>query len=213
MRKIHGGDIYAFDKKMIDFSANINPLGISKKVISDIKENIFQIVNYPDIECKKLRAAISQKEKVNENFIVCGNGAGELIFNIVSAILPKKVLIISPTFAEYENACNTIFAEKIYYKLSEQNQFDVLSDILDYINKDIDMIFICNPNNPTGRIIEKNLIIDIIKKAKDNNCFDVVDECFLDFVNGFEKYSVVDFTSTYENLFVLKAFTKMYAMG
>ncbi len=213
MKKIHGGDIYRYDRNMIDFSANINPLGLSKKIKNAIIQNIDSVINYPDIECSELISSIATFENVKEENIVCGNGAGDIIFNIVLALKPKKALIVQPTFAEYENALNSIECEKEFYFLQEEKEFQISSDLLDYINPDVDMIFVCNPNNPTGKCIKKDFVLEIIKKARVCNAFLVIDECFMDFVENFEKYSTIEYIYEYQNFMILKAFTKMYAIA
>ena len=104
MEKVHGGDIYSYDTEMIDFSANINPLGMAENIKKHIIETLDYAEKYPDTEYKKLRTAIAEVENVDCQNIICGNGAAELIFNIVSAVTPQKAVLISPTFAEYEKA-------------------------------------------------------------------------------------------------------------
>ena len=212
MKRAHGGDIYSFSKNIIDFSSNINPLGIKREIISEIKNSIYDICVYPDIKCNELRYAISRKEGVDSDFIICGNGAAELIFNIVLAVKPKTALFTAPTFSEYEHAVDIFSAKKKYYTLKERNSFDIREDIIDYIDSDTDIVFICNPNNPTGRRIKKELILKILNRCEEVNTFVVIDECFMDFVYNGEKYSSIDFINDYDNFIILKAFTKMYAL-
>ncbi len=212
MKKLHGGDIYSLDKKVVDFSSNINPLGIPQEIILEIKNNIYNIQVYPDSECRELRYVISEKEGVDTDFIICGNGAAELIFNIVLALKPRNVLFTAPTFSEYERAVDIFSAGKKYYILKEENNFDIHEDIIDYIDDDTDIVFICNPNNPTGRCAEKETILKIIEKCGKVNAVLVVDECFMDFVYNYEKYHAVDYINDYDNLIIIKAFTKMYAI-
>lgn len=212
MKKIHGGDIYSYDNEVIDFSSNINPLGVSENISEAIKNSIPDIIHYPDIECRELRKKIAENENIKYENIICGNGAAEIIYNIVQCIKPKKVLFTAPTFMEYEKASDTVNAEKTYYYLKEENNFDIYDDISDYIDNTVDMVFICNPNNPTGRCTERESIIRIIEKSRESNAFVVIDECFMDFVNYNEKYSVKDIVDTYDNIIVLKAFTKLYAI-
>jgi len=212
LKNPHGGDIYSFGENVIDFSSNINPLGITEEIISAVRNNIYNISVYPDIECNELRYAISEKECVDRDFIVCGNGAAELIYNIVFAIKPKNALFIAPTFSEYERAFDIFSSEKKYYILKEENNFDIGEDIIDYIYADTDIVFICNPNNPTGRCTEKGLILKILDKCEKVNAVAVIDECFMDFVYDFKRYSAVDYINYYDNFIILKAFTKMYSL-
>ena len=212
MTKIHGGDIYSLGKKVIDFSSNINPLGINDEIISALKKGIYNIKFYPDVECGELRNVISQKESIDKKYIICGNGAAELIYNIVLAIMPKKALFTAPSFFEYERAVNIIQGEKKYYFLKYENDFDIFENILDYIDNSIDMVFICNPNNPTGRCVKKVIILKVIEKCEKNSIFAVIDECFMDFVDNREKYSALEYLDEYRNFMILKSFTKVYAI-
>ncbi len=204
----HGGDIYSHSNNILDFSVNINPLGLSERVLKAGENALMLASCYPDTKCRELRAALAKVHNLNEDNIICGNGAGEIIFNIVFALKPKRVLILSPTFAEYERAARAIGAEIVYYSLREENNFTVENDILKII-RNVDMIFICNPNNPTGVCIENKLIEQILNNT---GVYVLADECFMDVVEDNQNYSVLHLVEKYNKLFVLKAFTKLYAM-
>lgn len=215
----HGADIYTaarefnIDKnEIIDFSSNINPLGIPKNVKKSMIYAIRYTNRYPDINSRELIEAISINENVDKNYIFCSNGAAEAIFRIVLTIKPKCGLVASPTFSEYEKALKSVNASVEYYNLLESNNFKISESILDEINPKIDIMFICNPNNPTGQIICKDLIESIVLKCEKNNVFVVIDECFLDFVEYKEKYTAINLVNKYKNLIILKAFTKIYAI-
>lgn len=212
MKRIHGGDIYSYNEDITDFSSNINPLGLARGIADAVRDSICNIVRYPDVECESLRKAIALKENTDYENIICGNGATEIIFNITQAMAPKRVVFTAPTFMEYEAAADTVNAEKIFYFLKEENQFEIDLDITRLIDKNTDMVFICNPNNPTGKCIYLNKIIKIIEVCKTNNAFVVIDECFMDFADNMKKYSAVELINDYDNILILKAFTKLYAM-
>ncbi len=201
MKNIHGGDIYGYNN-IIDFSSNINPLGVSERVKRAVREGISHIDKYPDTECTLLREKIAEKEGVSPCNIVCGNGAVEIIFNITLAVKPKRVLLIAPSFAEYERAVDSVGAEKIFYTLGED--FRVKEDILS-LSDNIDMCFICSPNNPTGLSVKEDILNKTIKKAEENNFILVLDSCFLDF-----RENNPNFKSN--RLFTIKSLTKMYAI-
>ncbi len=213
MIKKHGGDIYSYKEKILDFSTNINPLGVHPKVVEAARAALSEVENYPDTECRRLRAELSKKHEVPAEHIVCGNGAAEIIFNVVLAKKPKKVLLVSPTFSEYEQAIDVIGAEKKYYDLSPEDGFRIKEEILNSIDSTVDMLFICNPNNPTGRLVDRDLLVKIADKCTENGAFLVVDECFLDFTDGYDNASLIPCLQKYEHsLMVLRAFTKMYAI-
>jgi threonine-phosphate decarboxylase len=199
----------AYDK-IIDFSANINPLGMPKSVKKAIIENLNEAEKYPDITYYELKSEISRFEKITSNNLLLGNGAAEVLFNVVRGINPTNSLILAPTFSEYEEAVKAINGNINYYKLKEENQFHIQEDILNYINKDLNLLFICNPNNPTGVITEKELLFRLLEKAEKNNVFVVIDESFLDFIN--EDLSMIKYIIEYENLIIIKSLTKFFAL-
>lgn len=207
----HGGDIYRNIVKL-DFSSNINLMGIPEGVLQAAKRGVELSCNYPDTECNELRDAISINAGIPKEMIVCGNGAAELIFSLVIARKPKKALLLSPTFHEYEQALQSVDCKISYYQLLEENGFQLQSDFIKEVNGDIDIVFLCNPNNPTGVFIEKSLMKNILQKCEESNCFLVVDECFLDFVPDGKDCTLKELCKESKNLFVLKAFTKLYAM-
>ena len=141
-----------------------------------------------------------------------GNGAAEVIFNLVRAINPKKALLLAPTFGEYEEALLSINSKVEYYMLKEGNNWDINIDILEKINKQTDMIFICNPNNPTGKLTDRNFILKVLEKAKNYDCVVAIDESFLDFVKDNENYTLINYIEDYKNLFIIKSLTKFFAM-
>lgn len=199
----HGGDIYRNNIRL-DFSSNINPFGIPDTAKEAVLCSFDKMARYADTEYENLRRKIAEHENVDFENVLCGNGASELIFAVVRAFMPKKALLISPSFSEYERALSGVGCDIEYFALSEENGFELMDDFLDFA-EDIDMLFICNPNNPTGTLTDKGLMDKILEKCKKNNITAVIDECFMDFVT--DGYSVRD------SAVVIKAFTKIYAMA
>ncbi|WP_160687820.1 threonine-phosphate decarboxylase CobD [Clostridium sp. C2-6-12] len=213
----HGGNAKEISRsnnmdydKIIDFSANINPLGMPESVKKAIVENLSEAEKYPDITYYELKSAISEFEDVTSNNIILGNGAAEVLFNVVRGINPRKSLVLAPTFSEYEEAVKAINGDIIYYYLNEESQFHIKEDILNYIKEDLNLLFICNPNNPTGVITKRELLIKVLKKAEEYNVFVVIDESFLDFIN--EDLSMIMYISEFQNLIVIKSLTKFFAL-
>ena len=219
IKSIHGGNIdeicraYNIDRKnILDFSANINPLGLNLNIKNSIIDNLDDIVNYPDITYYELKNEISNFENIKKENIFLGNGAAECIFNLVRALNPKKTLLLAPSFSEYEEAVKSISKDIEYFLLKEEKDFKITDKLLKRLDKSIDLLFICNPNNPTGVITRKEYLEKIIKRANDLNIFVAVDESFLDFVEDKEAYSVMDLVDKYSNLVIIKSLTKFYAM-
>lgn len=207
----HGGDIYK-EKIKIDYSANINPFGTPEKVLDAIKEELQRLYQYPDPYCRKLVYAISEFEKVSKEHILCGNGATELIYAYCEAVNPKCALETAPTFSEYSLSLEKAgcFVER--YALKQDKEFALDENFLKYIDdKKPDVVFLCNPNNPTGKLIPPLLMQKILYLCKENNIRLFIDECFLDLTdNGI---SMKDYLIEYPQLFILKAFTKSYGMA
>lgn len=228
---IHGGNIYRLaeelnvdEREIIDFSASINPLGVPKGVLSAIKEKGKHLFNYPDPDAKRLTRTIAQHLGMDPQSIICGNGSTELIYLIVRALRPEKVLIPAPTFSEYERAVNN--PKKIaYFFLWEKNSFDIDTDKFiaaisesdsqenpksPLTTSSIDMAFLCNPNNPTGRLLKKEDVLKIANAAKGLKCYLVVDEAFIDFL-PYE--SIIREVENNPYLIVLISMTKFYALS
>lgn len=210
-RKLHGGDIYRH-QDVIDFSVNTNPLGTPESVKRAVQESVAKIEHYPDVRCEALRKAISRFEQVNMEEILCGNGAAELFFAAVQAVCPQKALVIAPSFSEYEEALRSVGAEVEYYYLCEEDNFQIREDYVDKLSEEIDMIFLCNPNNPTGQTIDRDMLIKILDRCKKQNIVVILDECFLEFLDEPNRYEMSDLRGEYPNLLIIKAFTKIFSM-
>lgn len=157
--------------------------------------------------------ACTERYQINADQVICGNGAAELIFTLCRARRPKRALVLAPTFAEYEQALASTGCEVEHYYLKKEDGFALTEDFLQALRPDLDLIFLCNPNNPTGLLIEKDFMKQILKKCQEQGIFLVVDECFQDFIKEPEAYTLKPELEQYENLFLLKAFTKRYAMA
>lgn len=212
MNYVHGGDIYTH-KNILDFSTNINPLGIPESVRNAAISGILQSHHYPDSRCYDLRRALSLHEQLPLNSIICGNGAADLIFSLCLYVKPKKALLLAPTFAEYEQALTTIQCDINYFNLNKEHDFLLTKGYLNYLTPDLDMIFLCNPNNPTGVPIAKDFMEEILQICELNHILLVVDECFMDFLDTPEEYTLKHKIKESNYLFIIKAFTKMYAMA
>ncbi|MDW7669123.1 MAG: threonine-phosphate decarboxylase CobD [Bacillota bacterium] len=215
----HGADIYTTAKKLgidenliIDFSSNINPLGIPQGIKEAYCNSLELCEEYPDQHYRKLIEALSENEKVPNDFIFPSNGASESIFRIVQTINPKEALITSPTFGEYEEALDSVHSNINYYPLKEGTNFKVNKDFLDHITEKIDIIFLCNPNNPTGVVVDKSLLEMILNKCLTTSTYFVLDESFIDFLYDSKNYSLVNKINLNKYLIILKSFTKIFAM-
>ena len=194
-------------KDIIDFSSNINPnviQGLEEYILEGLQESR----SYPDIKYTNLRNNISQYIDVRPEFIIPGNGATEIIYLLMKSI-DKRIAILNPTFSEYERSARLNNLDVINLNLDESNEFEIdLNNIKENINK-FDSLFVCNPNNPNGKVKNLEKLLDIIV---DNNKLLIVDETFMEFVEEEEKYSLVKYVEKYPNLFILKAVTKFFGL-
>jgi threonine-phosphate decarboxylase len=206
----HGGDIYGNIGVILDFSVSTNPFGLPDTVREALVTRVDEFVNYPDPLCRELCNAIASFESVQNDWVMCGNGAADLVYRLCFAVKPRRALVCAPTFSEYERALEQIGSEVIYHELKAENGFEITEELLRCIDPSIDMLFLCHPNNPTGRLISCELIKRIMCRARQTGTIVLVDECFLGFTTG---KSAKQLLADTPELCVLKAFTKIYAMA
>ena len=214
---VHGGDVYSASEilgnlDVVDFSANINPLGVPDSVHEVIVQNIDRLRNYPDPKCRKLREAIGEFHGIHPDQVVCGNGGADIIFRLVYSIRPKRALIPVPTFSEYGEALEKNGSDVNYFELAYP--FDITDALLEELKKgEYDFLVICNPNNPTGSLIDNDLMNEIMNYTKENNIYVLLDECFYDMTDDeMGLNSLISDIDKYPNLIILKSLTKLYAI-
>jgi threonine-phosphate decarboxylase len=223
----HGGNIYErawmngfSPDQVIDFSASINPRGMPRKAIEELKNHIGLVPHYPEPYSESLSAAIAGQLCVDTGSVLCGNGSTELIYLIPRILKPKRVLITAPAFSEYEKAC-TISGPVSMDRYVLKPARDFILDPDGFINamrgarpgkkgQRCDLAFLCNPNNPTGRLMQKEDVLAIADAARAIRCHLVVDEAFIDFCPG---ESVIDSVAGNPYLIVLRSMTKFYALA
>ncbi|WP_167957185.1 pyridoxal phosphate-dependent aminotransferase [Anaerosporobacter faecicola] len=209
---VHGGDIYRHNPEH-DFSANINPLGVNEHIMKAAADSLKDMGNYPDVSCTKLRMELSKKLSINPDWLYFGNGAADVLFTLIHALKPKRALLLSPTFSEYEQALQSVDCSIAYYSLTEENAFTLLPDYLQLLTDELDLIILCNPNNPVGNTIPMSTLQAILTTCVTRGIRVIMDECFNDFLDNTEENTLTNELATYNNLCILKAFTKMYAMA
>ncbi|MBR1859629.1 MAG: aminotransferase class I/II-fold pyridoxal phosphate-dependent enzyme [Selenomonadaceae bacterium] len=208
----HGGNIYndnGLAESWLDMSANINPLGMSSAVKSAIINNIEGLVHYPDPTARELKSAISYRYKISLENIITLNGAAEFFYLFFNTIKPKRVLIIVPSFSDYERAARSAGCDVVYFFVRAEDNFKVDLDRLIKIikNENIDCVILGSPNNPTSNFLLS--ISDIIQLTKFVE-YVVIDESFIDFI--YADVSVRQLIGTYPNLITVQSMTKFYAL-
>lgn len=211
----HGGRIY--DKQVhLDFSSNINPFGMPEGVKQAICNGVTNYHLYPDDDVLELSRVLANHEHIDSQYIICGNGASDLIYRFCYSLKPKRACVLAPTFSEYEKALMAVDCQVDYIQLQEEHQFCLEQKMLGKLSKEYDVFFLCNPNNPVGNLIMPHLMEQILDVCCKNQIFLVIDECFLDFIEEHETYSAKRFIENPEygnQVFILKAFTKLYGMA
>ena len=219
----HGGNIYKIFReknidKILDYSSNINPYGLPENLKKEIFEKLFVLERYPDPDYIELREKIAEKNNLNIENIIVGNGATEIIFLFMKILSPKKVLIVSPTFGEYERAIksSTLANDSLeinYFELKETENFVLnVKNLETELENDYDLLILCNPNNPTGQFLKLKKLEEILKICEQKNTKLFVDEAFVEFVEDWENESIINSKENKENLFVIRAFTKFFAI-
>lgn len=217
MELVHGGDWAGYRAEFgcdaLDFSANVSPLGLPAGVAAAITNALPTADRYPDPLCRELRAALAGAEGVPADWILCGNGAADLIFRLALAVRPRRALLPAPTFAEYEAALQTVGCAVQRVFLREENEFAVTEEFIDAVTPETDIVFLCQPNNPTGQVTPHALVERLVRRCAECGAVLVVDECFLDFLPDRDAWTAKQLLCDAPQLIILKAFTKLYAMA
>ncbi|QFJ55839.1 pyridoxal phosphate-dependent aminotransferase [Pseudobutyrivibrio xylanivorans] len=211
---MHGGDIYR-NSIVSDFSVNINPLGVPDEVQWVLTEAALHANKYPDIVHEALVGDTAALFDVSEQTIVYGNGASEIIMAICHAINPKRALLVAPCFSGYETCLKGVNpkCKLLYYHLSEENDFELHHDFVErIIVEKPELVFLTNPNNPNGKLIDKDLLDDIIETCDKTGAVLVVDECFLPLTGKDMQRSVIQDIQSHKSVIALRAFTKSFAI-
>lgn len=207
----HGGDIYGQPVRL-DFSANTNPFGTPQEVVEAMKEALGRVDRYPDPYCRALVQAIAAHEQVLPQHILCGNGAAELIYAYCDALRPSRAAELAPTFSEYSLGLARVGCEVLRWKLQKEQGFLPGEELLCWLEETRpEVLFLCNPNNPTGRLIPPELLEKLLAFCKETGTRLFLDECFLDLSEG--GASLSQRLEEHPELFLLKAFTKSYGMA
>ena len=207
-KQIHGGDRYRNNVRL-DFSVNINPLGIPKGIKNVFESLADKIEYYPDMECENLRQALSDKLKIPKEYFIFGNGASELFLAAVHALKPKKTVVPVPSFVGYEHALKATDCDVVYYSMDD---YVLDEDVIKFLDDNTDLLILANPNNPTGKYIELSLLERILNHCKENKITVILDECFMELSDDCEQNSIIGKINKWPNVLLVRAFTKTYAV-
>ncbi len=206
----HGGDIYGPEPVLLDFSVNVNPLGLPATARQALIRHLPDYERYPDPACRQLTQALARQHQLKPEQVLCGNGAADLLFRLAACLKPRRALTLAPAFSEYERSTALFGGEIREHRLLRENGFALTRAVLDELTPDLDMLFLCNPNNPTARLIEPGLLEEIAAACQQLGVYLVLDECFIDFTHG---QTLIPRLGAYPRLLILRAFTKIYALA
>lgn len=215
----HGSDLELIEKKynikkenITSFSSNVNPLGISFKLKKSLSSHIDAITSYPDREYTDLRKAIGMYVDTDYKNILVGNGSTELISVLIQIKHPKKALILGPTYSEYEREITINGGRCHYFRLKEEHDFQLeLSTLQVELTKDVDLLVLCNPNNPTSSYIPQKDLRQILDICKEKDIFVMVDETYVEFAQNPELVTSIPLTEYYNNIIILRGISKFFA--
>ncbi len=227
---IHGGNVYRLSEELsypleriLDFSASINPLGPPPGVLAALgEEAALRIRHYPDPEARELVSLLAGKHGIDEDSLLVGNGSTELIYLVMRALKPRRLVVLAPTYSEYERAFRGLSGREessapvLRLPLSPEESFapdaGAFSKVLSGPGEAAagDLICLCNPNNPTGGCLEKSGVIKIAEAARERGIYLAVDESYADFLPA--DISVMGETRQNPFLIVLRSLTKFYGL-
>lgn len=217
--QFHGSDLEKIEKvyqipkeEIVCFGANVNPLGLSEKVKSSLAEHLDIITSYPDRNYSSLRQSIGSYCTTDPDYIVVGNGSTELISLLIQHRSPEHALLLGPTYSEYERELALCGGTLSYYNLAAEQNFQLnVSDLCQHLNDTIDLLILCNPNNPTSSAISVADLETIIRTCQKYDIFVMIDETYVEFVSSVDSISAVSLVPKYDNLMVLRGVSKFFA--
>lgn len=195
---------------IVDFSENVNPFGMPKRVADEWPKLLSTVTAYPDPAGEPFLSAAARFHQVEKDFVFVGNGAAELLSLLAERYRGKKAIVVHPTFSEYESTLRVKDVEIKRIVTSEQTGFQLPIEAIQRAMENADVLYLCTPNNPTGILPSREALMQLIRVGEEVGCDVVLDEAFIDFVD--EKLSFIPEVGTYANLIVVRSMTKMYAI-
>ena len=209
---MHGGDCYRNEVNM-DFSINVNPLGIPEEIADAMQQSLTQAMVYPDPQCQALRQAIGGVYQKDAACIVCGNGASDLLLAFARAFMPKKALLPVPGFSGYAYALKSIGCHVALFDTKEDEDFALSEAFLDRIRSEApDLVILTNPGNPSGHMLSQEFLTKVAWLCRHMNIRLLIDECFIELTGEGKDNSFLKASSGTKNIFILQALTKSMAI-
>lgn len=215
----HGSDlekieqVYGIKKEdIVSFSANVNPLGVSFRLRETLANHLDAITTYPDREYTSLRKCIANYVSTDYNNVLVGNGSSELISLFIQLNHPKKALIVGPTYSEYEREVSLGGGRTHYFRLPENDNFRLCPEkLIEELSHNVDLLILCNPNNPTGSVVVREDMYTILDYCKQKDITVLVDETYIEFAENTEELTAIALTKYYNNIIILRGISKFFA--
>jgi threonine-phosphate decarboxylase len=219
----HGGNVWEISEKygipldqLIDFSISTNPLGVPEKALQNIRKSLNLIYHYPDPTHEWLLEALSKSVGVESRSVIVGNGSTELIYLFAEVFLKSgcETVIPVPTFSEYKAATERFEGNIVLVNCDAAKNFQLnFEELESSISEKTRIVFLCNPNSPTGCLHKKDDVLRFIKFAAEKNVLVFIDEDYIDFVDDGKRYSMVEYVKECDNIFVLRSLTKFFGLA
>lgn len=195
---------------LVDFSANINPLGMPEPLKQALIAQIGVAERYPDVEYQRLHQQLAAHHDVPAEWILAGNGETESIYTLAQGLEPKRAMLVTPGFAEYRRALVQVGCQISEFPLSEEEGWQLTERLLPALTAELDCLFLCTPNNPTGLYPDAALLAAIVERCRVLSITLVVDEAFLDFLP--DEPGLIPLLGNNPHVWVLRSLTKFYAI-
>ena len=213
-KTVHGGQAWRL-KDIEDYSHNLNPFGPPPCIGELVSKAAEHTDHYPDDSSIGFRTAVADEFGVSTDNVIAGSGSSDIIRMFPNTFLNPgdRVVMFRPSFAEYTQQCRIVGAEIDYVPLRPENDYRIdISELEKHLTEGVKALYICNPNNPTGRVESRDRIITIIQMCQQRDIFVFLDETLLELVEGYRDISCASFVNRYDNLIVAGSLTKSFAI-
>jgi len=211
---LHGGDIYR-NKVNMDYSVSLNPLGPPPGVMRALRDSVSRVTAYPDPEQEAVRKAIAEREHVPPEWIAAGGGASQLILAAARAINPKTAVLFEPAYPGYAHALRSVGCRIIRKVLREEDGFALTEKSLSVLDERPDLVFICDPANPSGLCVREDVLTELLDRTKRTGMRVILDESFLLMsvkADGRMDGICAERIRSYSHLYIIRSLTKVLAM-
>lgn len=209
----HGGDVYALADALgcppddiVDMSSNVNPFGPPPGLVDYLKNNMQRIQALPEVDARRVVVLFAERFGITPDQVLAGNGTTQLIYDLPRALETRLALIIGPTYADYRDGCRRNQVDSACWLTRKRDNFQPDLEAIEEVLAPCDTVYICNPNNPTGALVEGEALRRLSLRFPDKTF--VVDESYLPFVPESDRWSLM--RERPENVLVLHSMSKIF---